>query len=262
MATTMFGLPTFSDHSEVLSADFNQIPWAVDRLGRAVDAARNQGVIAGWQAASGVSTITSGQGVIGGCYCVTTGSQAISGLQASSTNYLFARLNSGSPTSGTVDFVARLTSSPLTNPDGATYAVRLGYVTMSGNTISGVYGSGTSTFPRDKLVRLADNTANLMVVDGPFGLATSTVYSGSYTAGDKPVILADASGGEVRVNLPAADSVKWRCYHVKKIAGSAASQVVLSAASGETIDGQDTQVITAQYNSLQVVCDGSDWYII
>jgi hypothetical protein len=70
----------------------------------------------------------------------------------------------------------------------------------------------------------------------------------------------DTAGGTVTVTLPAVADSKGNIYHIKKL-GTTAS-VIIDGNGSETIDGATTQTITTQYVSIQVYCDGSEWFII
>lgn len=85
--------------------------------------------------------------------------------------------------------------------------------------------------------------------------ATGSVNSTDY------LILANATGGAITVNLPAVASSAGRGLVVKKTDASG-NAVTLDGSGAETIDGAATQAITAQYDALMVVCDGSAWWIV
>ena len=85
--------------------------------------------------------------------------------------------------------------------------------------------------------------------------ATGSVNSTDY------LILADATGGAITVNLPAVASSAGRGLVVKKT-DARGNAVTLDGSGAETIDGAATQAIAAQYDALMVVCDGSAWWIV
>jgi hypothetical protein len=90
----------------------------------------------------------------------------------------------------------------------------------------------------------------------------SIVFADSpYTAAGETVILSDATNGNIVVNLPTAASAIDRTYHIKKIDASA-NTITVTPNGVETIDGAATYVINVQYNSIQIVSDGSQWFII
>jgi len=74
-------------------------------------------------------------------------------------------------------------------------------------------------------------------------------------------ILCDASGKALTVNLPAAANVNKQVFNIKKT-DATANTITVDGNSTETIDGATTYVITTQYESITIQCDGSDWHII
>jgi hypothetical protein len=86
------------------------------------------------------------------------------------------------------------------------------------------------------------------------------VSTAQYSATDKSVILCDASGGGIVVNLPSASVATGYTYFIKKTDAST-NTVTVSAYGSETIDGAPTVLLSLQYESLVIVCDGSRWLI-
>jgi hypothetical protein len=75
------------------------------------------------------------------------------------------------------------------------------------------------------------------------------------------VVLVDASGAARSVNLPAAVDSLAKQYYIKKI-DAAANAVTIDPDGAELIDGAATAVLTAQYDSLHIYCDGAGWHIL
>ena len=75
------------------------------------------------------------------------------------------------------------------------------------------------------------------------------------------VILSSATAASFTINLPAAADVSGQVYHIKKI-DSSANTITVDANGSETIDGATTAVLTTQYESIQIVCDGTEWWIL
>lgn len=93
------------------------------------------------------------------------------------------------------------------------------------------------------------------------GIKTITVADTPYAVGaTDAVILVDTTGGAVTVNLPAA-AVAGRTLTIKKVS-SDVNAVTLDGNGAETIDGQTTQLLTAQYMSLTIISDGVGWDIL
>ncbi len=91
--------------------------------------------------------------------------------------------------------------------------------------------------------------------------AIRTVASSSAPRDTDYTLLVDASGGAVTVTLPAANVSTGREINVKAIDVSGGN-VTIDGAGAETIDGAATLVITVQYNSAALQCDGAAWWVI
>lgn len=75
------------------------------------------------------------------------------------------------------------------------------------------------------------------------------------------LVLVDAAAAAVRVNLPPAKDWQDREMHIKRKDASA-NLVKVVGDNSETIDGSITKIIQAQYLTLQIVSDGSNWWIV
>jgi hypothetical protein len=73
--------------------------------------------------------------------------------------------------------------------------------------------------------------------------------------------LADATAGAITIDLPPAADMAGKTVDIKKI-DSSINSVTLDGDGAETIDGSLTQVLTAQYDEITVLSDGTAWYII
>ena len=68
--------------------------------------------------------------------------------------------------------------------------------------------------------------------------------------------------GAVTITLPTAQVVDGRTIIIKDAGGNAGTNNITVATEGaETIDGAATAVIAADYNSINLYCDGSNWFI-
>lgn len=92
-------------------------------------------------------------------------------------------------------------------------------------------------------------------------LNVTTITSNATLTTSQTVVLCDASSGAITVTLPAASGNDGRHYHIKKI-DSSGNAVTIDGNGSETVDGETTQAIAVQYNSIQLVCDGSVWHIL
>lgn len=94
------------------------------------------------------------------------------------------------------------------------------------------------------------------------GIATSveTFTAASDTLDAKNnVALCDCTSNAITLNLPVG--VIGTQYVIKKI-DATANAVTIDANGAELIDGAGTQTINTQYESITIVSDGSDWFIV
>jgi hypothetical protein len=119
-------------------------------------------------------------------------------------------------------------------------------------------------FPRpDKPRELAEGVSEL----SRFRIARAFVHiitvTAAYTisAEEDRIVLVDASGGAVTVTLPAAANADAAFYGVKAI-DVTGGNVTVDGDGAETIDGAANVVLNVQYQSVFVISDGTQWWII
>lgn len=86
-------------------------------------------------------------------------------------------------------------------------------------------------------------------------LAFRSVTADSSVTTDDQFIAAD---GTLTLTLPTAIGNTGRVFIVKNVGTGA---VTITGTSAQTIDGQTSMVLTGQYSALNLVSNGSDWYI-
>ena len=83
-----------------------------------------------------------------------------------------------------------------------------------------------------------------------------------YTALSSDIfIYAEASSADITVTLPSAVGLDGKVYRIKKIDNTGYS-IIVDADGSETIDGQTTKIINGQYDSMTIVSDNVEWWII
>lgn len=87
---------------------------------------------------------------------------------------------------------------------------------------------------------------------------SSTTYAVT-TAND--IILNNATSAAITNTLPTAVGISGKVFYIKKI-DSSGNTVTINTTSSQTIDGVTSKIMSTQYNSLTVVSDGSNWYLI
>jgi len=126
----------------------------------------------------------------------------------------------------------------------------------------GTAGSTKLTVKTDGNVGIGTTTpSSTLDVDGSLAIPTIAKTANYTVTVSDHIILADASSTAFIVTLPAASGVAGRMYHIKKT-DSSANAVTVDGNASETIDGGTTATIAAQFESIQIVCDGSNWHII
>ena len=85
---------------------------------------------------------------------------------------------------------------------------------------------------------------------------TRSVTSTYSVVDNDAIILAS---GTFAVTLPAVKPSKDRSIVIKN---TGVGTVTVTAQSGENIDGSNTYPMTTQYDTVQVISDGTDWHIV
>ena len=109
-------------------------------------------------------------------------------------------------------------------------------------TGEGIEGTGTTT-------------------SGVFGLTAVTKTSSFTLDNSNSVFFCDATSGNITATLPAVSGATNRVYVIKKIDSSGNTCTVDGNAS-ETIDDGLTATLTAQYEAITIIPDGTQWFII
>lgn len=90
---------------------------------------------------------------------------------------------------------------------------------------------------------------------------TVSVTAAYTMTGRDKIVLANATGGAFTVTLPDATLRKNQQPLIVKRTNAGGNAVTVGSASG-TIDGAATQSLAAQYATLSVVSDGTNWHLI
>lgn len=109
---------------------------------------------------------------------------------------------------------------------------------------------------------LTDQSWTLSVNRSGFIIPTRTVTAGSHTlTEDDNVIFANAAGGGITVDVYNTSSNAGAMVTIKKT--DTTNNIVTITTEGlDTIDGQDECYLQAPYDSLTLVTDGGNWYVI
>lgn len=82
--------------------------------------------------------------------------------------------------------------------------------------------------------------------------ATGSVYAAD------DLVIANAASGAITLTLPSAATITGKEYVFKKT-DSSSNQITIVGAGSETIDGSANRKLSARYESVRLVSDGSNW---
>jgi phage gp45-like len=110
---------------------------------------------------------------------------------------------------------------------------------------------------------LSGTVATVTVAGGGGGSSyvvnsVTTTYTATATTGTQ-IVLCDTTGGAFTVTLPTAVS-NTATIVVKKIAGS--PNLTVDGNASETIDGGLTATIVRVYESITLISNNSNWWIV
>lgn len=108
------------------------------------------------------------------------------------------------------------------------------------------------------ILRQIETQAN-RVDDGYLFPITSVTADYTATVNDS-FLPVNASGGAIIVTLKPAAEAEGKKITVKKI-DSSANTVTIDGNGSETIDDALTQIIISQYDSIDLMSDGTEWWI-
>lgn len=159
----------------------------------------------------------------------------------------------GSSASGTFGTAIGLDSSA-----SGTLGVAIGYESVAAGSNSAQIGNGTNN--TDNTIQFLSSGSVTAAEFGRLAVSTTAATGSTYTVlSTDHVILANNSGG-VAVALISAASAGDGFRLVIKNTGTGA--VTIDADGAETIDGALTAILTNQYESITIVSDGSNWFIL
>lgn len=179
------------------------------------------------------------------------------------------QINSATIASSTLTS-ATLSSPTMTNPSlGVATATSINgnFLTTGSSTYTGTAGQ-TYTFPSatDTIVGRASTDAltNKTLTNCAVNNAMSAAKTANYTvvaADSGSVIKVDSTSGAVTIALTAASSLGSGFRVTILRVNSSGSVITIDPNSSETINGALTNTLNAQYSFVELVCDGSNWFV-
>lgn len=108
-------------------------------------------------------------------------------------------------------------------------------------------------------VRAYENGAWQNLTDVPSKVVATKTGAYTLTTSDD-VIIADASGGGFTLTLPAVSGNAGLVYRIIK-SDTSDNKVTLDGSGAETINNQTTIDLMMVNDSIEITCDGSEWFI-
>jgi hypothetical protein len=110
------------------------------------------------------------------------------------------------------------------------------------------------------LNRIADGSGTAAANAASFGTARSVTASTSVVSSDFAII-ADSTAAAITVSLPPAATANGRIFFVKRV-NAGANNVTVDPFGSETIDGAATHVLTLQWHRVEIISNGTAWFIV
>lgn len=231
--------------------------------------------------ATGGALVVSGGGTGFSSYAAgdmlyASGTTTFSKLNIGTANYVLSS-NGTAPVwalivNAMIDAAAAIDRSKIANGTANHVLINSGTGAMSSEAqLAGTRGgtgvSSTATFPTSGVVvtEAATQTLTNKTLTTPkiaYAQTTITSAASPYSATNaNSTILANATGGAITVNLPAAASNTGLVLNIKKT-DSSVNVVTVDGNASETIDGQTTFLLHFQYEEITIACDGSNWNLV
>lgn len=149
---------------------------------------------------------------------------------------------------------------------GNTNEIVIGHTAVGQGSNTAIIGNSsiTKTFLRGSVMvnTTTDNGVDKLQVSGSIqGTGFDQAYlarTTAYTATDTDYLI-DCTTGTFTVTLPASSGRTGRILIIKN---SGTGTITVDGNASETIDGATTYSLSAQWATIQIMCDGSNWKII
>lgn len=152
----------------------------------------------------------------------------------------------GTITSGSPDALARTTILASSN-SGSVISL-----TVGNHTVFGTYPAGKATF--------LDSNGILTFSKSPV-VPYATITSNTIATASNVAIFANATSGPIDVTTYAATSNGGKTLIIKKT-DSSSNTVDIVRSGSETIDGVTTVTLNHQNESITLISDNSNWFIV
>ena len=222
---------------------------------------------ANWQVMARGATVPGGSGTVTSVAAITLGTTGtdLSSTVANGTTTPVITLNV--PTASATNRGALSAADWSTfNGKQAALSLAAGVQTFLGapssanlaTALTDKTGTGVNVFGTSPTIATPSITGRAVLQ----GLATAIApKTANYTATTSDhTLYFDTTAAGYTLTLPAASGNAGLEYVVKKTV--AANTLIIDANASETIDGATTLTLTAQYDTVQIKCDGTNWQVM
>lgn len=127
--------------------------------------------------------------------------------------------------------------------------------------VVGNYVGGSQVLPNG--LRCIVESSQLLKTSGARIKGVTTVNAAAYDVldTDHVLLVSYSETGTCAIDLKTAQLVAGRTLRIKDIGGLAETNpITISTEGTATIDGEDTAIIDADYGTLDLICDGTNWF--
>ncbi len=134
-------------------------------------------------------------------------------------------------------------------------------LTKDANATRYLSNTGTTNNPAWAQVNLSNGVTGIFAQ--PSGIQVAITTPGAYpytTLNTDYVILVDSSAA--RTIIPLSSPTTGQMYRIKDNVGSAATNNITITPSGKNVDGTTSVIINANYGSIDIVYNGTQWNVL
>lgn len=134
--------------------------------------------------------------------------------------------------------------------------------TTLANSVVGIANLSATGTPSATTFLRGDNTWATPAGGGGASNLTVTTLTGNttLTTDVNQILLADTTTGSFTITLPTAVSNSGVAYTIKKI--NIGNPLTVATTSSQTIDGSTSISLNVQYESIDIVSNGTNWFIL